>query len=88
MKLETEEIRELASALAPEVARLVAAKLEERPEWAFSIGEAASWAQVEEHVIRRAIREGRLRCVRIGRSIRIPRAELFRSARQENGGGP
>ena len=77
MRLEHEEIETLAGLLAPRIATLLAARLEARPEWAFSIREAASWAQVEPHVIRRAIADGKLPCVRIGRSIRIRRSDLF-----------
>ena len=77
MKLDPDEIAAIADALAPRVAKILERRLSERPEWAFSIAEAAAWAQVEPQVIRRAIADGRLPCIRIGRSVRIRRADLF-----------
>lgn len=77
MKLEQSEIEELARALAPIVADALEKKLSDRPEWCFSISEAAAWANVAEHVVRDAIEDGRLPAVRIGRQIRVRRSDLF-----------
>ena len=55
MGLEPAEITALAEALAPRLAELLARRFEERPEWAFTIPEAASWARVEPYAIRAAI---------------------------------
>ena len=77
MRLDDDEIRALASALAPAVADLLERRLAERPEWAYSIAEAAAWADVAEHVVRDAIADGRLPCVRLGRQIRIRRSDLY-----------
>ena len=78
MRWDSDEIDALAETLAPKLVDLIVRRLEERPEWAMSIPEAAAWARVEPHVIRRAIADGRLPCLRIGRSVRIRRADLFR----------
>ena len=78
MKLEPEEIEALAEALAPMIADLLAERLEQRPEWSFSVAEAAAWAKVPEYVVRDAVADGRLPSLRIGRSIRIRRLDLFR----------
>jgi excisionase family DNA binding protein len=78
MKLEPQEIQALAQALAPLVADLLDARLSERPELAYSIGEAAAWAQLPEHVVRDAIADGRLPVVHVGRQIRIRRCDLLR----------
>lgn len=77
MQLDPQEIEAIAEKLAPKVASLIAQRLEERPELAMSIPEAAAIARVEQHVIRAAIQEGRLPHLRIGKSIRIPRSALF-----------
>jgi excisionase family DNA binding protein len=77
MRLDHTEIQAIADALARHVADILERRLSERPEWAFSVGEAAAWAQVEPHVIRDAVADGRLPCIRIGRSVRIRRTDLF-----------
>jgi len=77
MKLDPSEIAEIAEALAPRVADILERRLSDRPEWAMSVSEAAVWANVPESVVRDAIRTGRLPCVKIGRSIRIRRRDLF-----------
>ena len=51
--------------------------MSERPEWCFSIGEAASWLEVPEDSIRHAIKAGKLPAIRIGNNIRIRRSDLF-----------
>ena len=78
MRLDPPEISALAEALAPLVADLLEQRFSELPEWAFSVPQAAAWAQVEAHVIRDAVADGRLPCVRVGRSVRIRRCDLFR----------
>lgn len=78
MQLEPQEITAIAEALAPLVADILEQRLSERPEWAFSISEAAAWARVSEHVIRDAIADERLPCLRVGRSVRVRRCDLFR----------
>ena len=77
MKLDAEEIEAIAEALAGRVAEILERRFSERPEWAFSVSEAAAWLRVEPHVIRDAIADGRLPCIRIGRSVRIRRCDLF-----------
>lgn len=77
MHLDDHEIRQLAESLAPLVANELERRFSERPEWAFSIPEAASWAKVPEDSIRHAIKTGKLPCVRVGRSVRIKRSDLF-----------
>lgn len=77
MILTDSEIAAIAQALAPVVADILEERFSRQPEWAFSIPEAAAYAQVEEHVIRDAIADGRLACIKIGRSIRIRRSDLF-----------
>jgi len=77
MHLDGSEIRAIADALAPRVADLIAQRLDERPELAMSISEAAALIAVEQHVIRAAIADGRLPFLKLGRSIRIKRADLF-----------
>ncbi len=79
MRLEPEEITALADALAPRVADILErARLAELPELAMSVPQAAAIARLEEHVIRDAIADGRLPAIRIGRSLRIRRSDLFR----------
>jgi len=77
MRLDPDEIEQLAETLAPRVADLLERRLSERPELAFSVPEAAAWCRVETHTIRKAITDGRLACLKIGRSIRIRRSDLF-----------
>ncbi|NLZ02500.1 MAG: helix-turn-helix domain-containing protein [Pirellulaceae bacterium] len=77
MRLDQDEIRAIASELAPRVAELLEARLSERPEWCMSVSEAAAWAKVEEHRIREAIKNGKLPCVRVGHAVRIRRSDLF-----------
>lgn len=67
MKLDPQEIQAIAAELAPAVADILEHRLSERPEWARSIPEAAAFAQIEEHVVRDAIAEGRLPHIKIGR---------------------
>lgn len=93
MRLEPDEICAIAEALAPLVADILEARLDERPEWARSIPEAAAFADVPEKTIRQAIEDGRLPVVRIGRQVRIRRSDLFAlrgkpHARKENGDDP
>jgi len=78
MQLDQHEIAELATALAPQVADILEARLTERPEWALSIPEAAAWARLAESVLRDAIAAGRLPCIRVGRQVRIRRCDLLR----------
>ncbi|MGI6417429.1 MAG: helix-turn-helix domain-containing protein [Thermoguttaceae bacterium] len=78
MRLEPEEITALADALAPRVADILERRLAELPELAMSVPQAAAIARLEEHVIRDAIADGRLPAIRIGRSLRIRRSDLFR----------
>lgn len=77
MKFDAAEITALADALAPAVADILEARLSERPEWAFSVSEAAAWANVPEESIRHAIRSGKLPCLRVGNNVRIRRCDLF-----------
>ena len=77
MKLELSEIESLAESLASRVADLLEHRLSERPEWCFSISEAASWLQVDEHAVRHAIRVGKLPAVKVGNNVRIKRSDLF-----------
>lgn len=77
MRLDDKDVQAIAAALAPAVADILERRLSERPEWAYSVGEAAAWANVQQHVIRQAISDGRLPCVKLGRSIRIKRSDLF-----------
>lgn len=77
MKLDPEEITAVADALAPRVAALLEQRLDQRPEWCFSVSEAAAWLACPEHVVRDAIEDGRLPAVRIGRAVRIRRSDLF-----------
>ena len=77
MRLDPAEITAIAEALCPLVTDALARRLEESPQWAMSIPEAAAWCQVEPHVLRDAISDGRLPCIKIGRSIRIRRSDLF-----------
>ena len=86
MQFDPDEIDAIAEALAPRVAGLLAERLEQQPEWAFSVSQAAAWAQVEPHVIRDAISDGRLPAVRLGRQVRIRRSDLF-AVRNGQGGG-
>lgn len=83
MRFDPSEIQAIADALAPAVAEIIATRLEDRPELACSIREAAAIVNVPEHVIRDACEDGRLPCFRAGRSVRIKRADLFRA----KGGG-
>jgi len=78
MRLDPDEIRAIADALAPAVADLIERRLAERPEWAFSVAEAAAWADVSEDAIRHALKSGKLRRVKVGHNLRIPRADLLR----------
>jgi len=71
MKLEQHEIDAIAEALAPRVAEILERRLAERPEWAMSVSEAAAWANVEQHVIRDAIKRGVLPCLRLGHSVEV-----------------
>ena len=77
MQFDAQDIDALADALAPRIAETVVATLIERPEWAMSVQEAATWVSVPEHVIRDALKSGTLPCIRIGRSVRIRRSDLF-----------
>lgn len=77
MKLDSSEIQAIADALAPKVADILERRFSERPEWAYSVSQAAAWADVEPHVIRDAIAGERLPVVRVGRSVRIRRCDLF-----------
>ena len=77
MRLEAPEIDALAEDLAPRVAALLAEHLDARPQWAMSVAEAAAWASVPEHVVRQAIADGRLPCIRLGRQLRVRRSDLF-----------
>ena len=77
MKLEPDELEALAASLAPLVAAKLAERLEESPQWAMSVPEAAAWAKLEEHCIRGDIDSRRLPCVRVGRQVRIRRSDLF-----------
>ncbi len=86
MNLDPSEIQAIAQALAPAVADILAERFESRPEWCFSISEAAAWLQVDEHVVRHAIRAGKLPAVKLGNQVRIKRADLF-LARPSNGEG-
>ena len=83
MKLDTEEITAIAEALAPRVADILERRLSEQPEWARSIPEAAAWLDVEPHVIRDAINDGRLPAARVGRQWRIRRRDLLGIAKTE-----
>ena len=76
-RVDPDEIQAIADSLAPRVAEILARKLESRPELALSIPEAAAIAKVDERTIRDACEAGRLRHLKIGRQIRIPRSELF-----------
>ena len=77
MQLDNAEITAIADALAPKVADILERRLSSRPEWAMSVSEAAAWARVEPHTIRDAIKVGKLACLKIGRSVRIRRSDLF-----------
>ena len=77
MRLEPQEITDLANALAPLVADIILRQLNDLPELAKSIPEAAAFCQVEEYQIRDAIAAGRLPHIKIGRSVRIRRSDLF-----------
>ena len=77
MHLDPAEITAIADALVPRLVDQLERRFEQRPEWAMSISEAAAWCQVEPHVLRDAISDGRLPCIKIGRSIRIRRSDLF-----------
>jgi len=77
MRLDSSEITAIASELAPKVAAIIERHLEERPEWAMSVPEAAAWASVPEHTIRDAIASGRLSSVKVGHQVRIKRCDLF-----------
>ena len=78
MQFDSDEIRELAAALAPLVADIIEARLDDRPEWCRSVAEVAAWLDMPQSKVREAISSGRLPCIRIGRSIRIRKADLFR----------
>ncbi len=86
MNLDPSEVQAIAESLAPLVANLLAERFESRPEWCFSVSEAASWLQVDEHVVRHAIRAGKLPAVRLGNQVRIRRSDLF-LAKPSNGEG-
>ena len=86
MKLDASEVRAIAQSLAPIVADILAERFESRPEWCFSPSEAAAWLQVDEHVVRHAIRAGKLPAVKLGNQVRIRRSDLF-LVRGSNGGG-
>jgi len=80
MRLDREEIAQIAAALAPELAVLLAARLPaaqpaDKPEW-LSVGEAADYFGVKGHVIREAVASAELRAYRPGKQWRIRRADL------------
>jgi excisionase family DNA binding protein len=78
MRLDAAEIQAIAEALAPAVADILERRLTALPQLALSIPEAAAMIQAEPHVIRDAIADGRLPALRLGRSVRIRRSDLFR----------
>lgn len=84
MKFDHDEIQALATALAPAVADIILQRLDDLPGLAKSIPEAAAFCQVEEYQIRDAIASGRLPHIKIGRSVRIRRSDLF-AAKQAGG---
>jgi excisionase family DNA binding protein len=43
-----------------------------------SVAEAAVISGLSEHAVRRAVREGTVPCIKIGRLMRIPRLPLLR----------
>lgn len=86
MRLDPDEITALAESLASRVASILERRFSERPEWCFSPSEAAAWLQVDEHVVRHAIRAGKLPAVKLGNQVRIRRSDLF-LVRGSNGGG-
>jgi excisionase family DNA binding protein len=77
MRFDPDEIEAIADALAPRVADILEARLTEMPELAMSVAEAAAYCQVEPYCIRDAIEDGRLPALRLGRSVRIRRCDLF-----------
>ena len=50
-----------------------------------TVGEAASWLNVSEKTIRRLIASGRIKCIRLGRLVRLEPADVSRfvEARKE-----
>jgi excisionase family DNA binding protein len=53
-----------------------------RPSAFLTFREFAREAQISESGVRKHVREGRLRKIRLGRSVRIPRSELDRLVAQ------
>jgi excisionase family DNA binding protein len=78
MHLDDTEVQAIAEAIAPRLADILERRLSETPQWAMSISEAATWAQVSEDSIRHAIKVGRLPVVRVGHNVRIRRSDLFK----------
>jgi excisionase family DNA binding protein len=46
--------------------------------WAFTYGQVAETANISERMVRKLVKEGRLRVVHIGRCARVPRSEVRR----------
>ena len=86
MRLDPQEIQAIAQALAPAVADILESRLSERPEWAFSVSEAAAYADVSEDSIRHGVKVGKIRSIKIGNNLRIRRSDLF-AVRTDNGEG-
>lgn len=86
MRLEPSEIEAIVDALVPRLVDALERRFQEQPQWAFSVAEAASWLQVDEHAIRHAIRAGKLPAAKIGNQVRIRRSDLF-GVRQGSGEG-
>ncbi|NLS97990.1 MAG: helix-turn-helix domain-containing protein [Planctomycetaceae bacterium] len=85
MRLDPEEIEAIAEALAPRVADILERRLSDLPQWAMSIPEVAAWARVEEYIVREAVRNGSLPCIKLGRSVRIKRSDIFRLMNEPKG---
>jgi excisionase family DNA binding protein len=57
----------------------MAREVHARPETlAFTYRDVAHAASISERMVKKLVRSGRLRVVRIGRSVRVPRSELQR----------
>lgn len=77
MNLDPQEIRAIATELAPAVADLLEERFSRQPAWAFSVSEAAAFADVPEDSIRHGVKVGKIRSLKIGNNLRILRADLF-----------
>ena len=77
MRLDHDEIEQIADALIGPLADALERRLSESPEWARSIAEIAAFCDIPERTVRDAIESGRLPCIKIGRQIRVRRSDLF-----------